>query len=79
MDADPDRRTATAALAAALGGSDNVREVSLATGRLVVQLRDAGVIKQAALDALGIRGVARLDDARVHLLHADAESLLARE
>ena len=72
-------RSASAALAAALGGSDNVREIGLAAGRLVLQLRDAAVINQAALDALGVRGVARLDDARVHLLHPHAESLLARE
>ena len=72
-------RHASAALAAALGGSANVREVRLAQHRLVLQLRDAGLVNQAALDALGVRGVASLDDARIHLLHPDPRSLLAPE
>jgi phosphotransferase system IIB component len=68
---------ASAPLAAALGGAANIESIELGGGRLLLRLRDAGAVSAQALQALGVRAVARLDAGRVHLLHAQAESLLA--
>jgi PTS system N-acetylglucosamine-specific IIC component len=78
--APPAARTASASasLAEALGGAANIESLELGGGRLLLKLRDVGAISAQALQALGVRAVATLDAGRVHLLHAQAESLLAR-
>ena len=43
---------------AALGGAGNVGAVGAAAGRLLVELKDPGVLDRAALARLGVRGVA---------------------
>ena len=70
--------TASPSLADALGGAANIESLELAGGRLLLKLRDASAISAKALQALGVRAVATLDAGRVHLLHAQAGSLLAR-
>lgn len=73
--ADSERRPSIA-LQAALGGASNILRTDLAQGRLLLTLRDANVIDEPALAALGVRGVARPAVGSVHLLHAEAASLL---
>jgi PTS system N-acetylglucosamine-specific IIC component len=70
--------SASASLAEALGGAANIESLELGGGRLLLKLRDVGAISAQSLQALGVRAVATLDAGRVHLLHAQAESLLAR-
>jgi PTS system N-acetylglucosamine-specific IIC component len=70
--------SASASLAEALGGAANIESLELGGGRLLLKLRDVGAISTQSLQALGVRAVATLDAGRVHLLHAQAESLLAR-
>ena len=67
-----------AALAAALGGADNVRKLELARGRLLIELHDASALNPDALASLGVRGTARVGGERVHLLHSDPELLVQR-
>jgi PTS system N-acetylglucosamine-specific IIC component len=73
----PRNAVASESLAQALGGAGNIESLELGGGRLLLKLRDAGAISAQALQALGVRAVATLDASRVHLLHAQAESLLA--
>jgi PTS system N-acetylglucosamine-specific IIC component len=68
---------ASASLAQALGGASNIESLELGAGRLLVKLRDASSLSAQALESLGVRAVAMLDAGRVHLLHAQVESLLA--
>jgi PTS system N-acetylglucosamine-specific IIC component len=68
--------TPTARLAIALGGVDNIRGIELASGRLLLDLRESDAIDDAALLALGVRAVARPQAHAVHLLHAEPQSLL---
>jgi PTS system N-acetylglucosamine-specific IIC component len=65
------------ALAAALGGRDNVLELVLAKGRLLLRLRDPAAIEDGRLQALGVRATARTAADGVHLLHPEPGSLLA--
>jgi len=67
----------------ALGGRSNVRAVELASSRLRVQVTRGSSIDEAAIRALGLRGVARPAEDWVHLLVGPGaagvhESLLAQ-
>jgi PTS system N-acetylglucosamine-specific IIC component len=57
-----------AAVLAALGGRDNVREVATAASRLRIGIEDAARLDRAALGALGLRGVAVPRPDCVHLI-----------
>jgi len=58
-----------AALLAALGGRENVREIeAVASSRLRVRVADAKAVDERALRSLGLRGVARPAADRVHVL-----------
>jgi len=64
------------ALVAAVGGPGNVESVSTCSSRLRLLVRDKGRIDDAALTALGARGVVRLGDRVVHVvLGADADRI----
>lgn len=52
----------------ALGGRDNVESLELRSSRLIVGLRDAGLLDEAGLKRLGARAVTRSDRGLVHLL-----------
>jgi len=56
---------------AALGGRTNVREVGAATSRVWLRLADMGQIDESALQALGVRMIARPGLDVIHLLVAD--------
>jgi glucose PTS system EIICB or EIICBA component len=75
----PQHRTRAAAIAAALGGSDNIESVeAVAITRLRVSLRDAGRIDEQALERAGVAGVMRVADGLVHLIVGeDAEGYAA--
>lgn len=64
-------------LRAALGAAPQADSLRLAGGRLLLRLADGSRIDEAALRALGVRAVARLDGGSVHLLHPRPEDLLA--
>jgi PTS system N-acetylglucosamine-specific IIC component len=74
----PLQAVASESLSAALGGAANIESIALGGGRVLLQLRDAGAVSVQALQALGVRAIATLDAGRVHLLHAQADTLLAR-
>jgi PTS system N-acetylglucosamine-specific IIC component len=58
-----------AALLAALGGRENVREIeAVASSRLRVRVADAKAVDEHALRSLGLRGIARPAADRVHVL-----------
>jgi PTS system N-acetylglucosamine-specific IIC component len=59
----------------ALGGRGNVQRVEGAAGRLLVTVLDATLMNEAALRALGVRGIAKPNAGSVHLLYADAPAL----
>ena len=62
-------RARAAAIAAALGGPENVRVVeAVAITRLRVELRDAGRIDESALARAGAGGVMRLAGGVAHVL-----------
>ena len=63
---------------AALGGRANVARAEAASGRVLLDVRDAARIDEAAVLAAGVRAVARVSATRVHLLHDDAAGLAAR-
>jgi N-acetylglucosamine PTS system EIICBA or EIICB component len=52
----------------ALGGNKNVREIGAASTRLRVTVRDASSVNEAALRALGLRGIARPTGETVHIV-----------
>ena len=58
------------ALLAALGGRDNVVDLSAAAGRLLIRTARPDRIDEPALARLGIRGIAHIAADRVHLLVA---------
>ena len=62
---DPDRARA---LLAALGGRGNIEAVAALGGRLRIDLTDPSAIDEAALGAVGGRGLARVGGGRVHVL-----------
>jgi N-acetylglucosamine PTS system EIICBA or EIICB component len=51
-----------------LGGADNVLELSTVPGRLLLKLARPDVVNDDALNALGVRGVARLGAGALHVL-----------
>jgi PTS system N-acetylglucosamine-specific IIC component len=67
-----------AALLSALGGRENVRETeAVASSRLRVKVADGKAVDEAAIRALGLRGVARPADDLVHLVVGlEAEQVL---
>ena len=58
----------TAKILAALGGRSNIRDVQAASSRLVLELADGNAVSEPALQALGIRGIARPATGRLHLI-----------
>lgn len=64
-------------LLAALGAAPDAGSLRVAAGRLLLRLPDTRHLDEAALRALGVRAVARLDGGNVHLLHAQPEALMA--
>jgi len=66
------------ALLDSLGGRTNVRELAVAPGRLLLQLVRLEAVNDAALAALGLRGVARPGDDRLQLLVAGAVEATAQ-
>ncbi|MDB5450143.1 MAG: N-acetyl-D-glucosamine transporter, partial [Phenylobacterium sp.] len=65
------------AVLAALGGAANVSEVSAASSRLRVTLKDAGVVDEAALRGLGARAFARPAAGVLHVILGSAAESLA--
>lgn len=55
-------------LATALGGVANLREVGTCSSRLRVVVRDQDVVDEAALKAVGVRGVVRVGAHAVHIV-----------
>jgi PTS system N-acetylglucosamine-specific IIC component len=55
-------------LAAALGGAANLREVGTCSSRLRVVVRDQDAVDEAALRAVGVRGVVRVGAHAVHVV-----------
>jgi PTS system N-acetylglucosamine-specific IIC component len=66
------------AVLAALGGAANVSEVSGASSRLRVTLKDAAVVDETALRGLGARAFARPAPGVLHLILGTAAEPLAR-
>jgi PTS system N-acetylglucosamine-specific IIC component len=64
--------TLAPALATALGGTDNIADSTQHHGRLRVTVRDGARVDAAALDALGVHGVARPAPGVLHLLGDEA-------
>jgi PTS system N-acetylglucosamine-specific IIC component len=56
------------ALLAALGGRSNVRGITIAASRLRVEIADAERLERAALESLGLRGVAWARPGCLHLI-----------
>ncbi len=61
----------------ALGGKANVAEVRAAGGRLLVTLRNPDAIDKPRLENVSPRGVAYPARERLHILHAQPETLEA--
>jgi PTS system N-acetylglucosamine-specific IIC component len=64
------------ALAAALGGRDNIAKVQSVAGRVLVDVKDTASVDLARLEELATRGAA-IANASVHLLHPDPSTLAA--
>jgi len=75
----PRHRARAAAIAAALGGPDNIESVeAVAITRLRVSLRDAGRIDERALERAGVTGMMQVADGLVHVIVGeDAEGYAA--
>jgi PTS system glucose-specific IIC component len=74
----PGHRARAAALAAALGGSDNIESVeAVAITRLRVALADAKRIDEQALERAGASGVMRVSDRVVHVIVGEDAAGLA--
>ncbi|OYX03883.1 MAG: PTS N-acetyl-D-glucosamine transporter [Caulobacter vibrioides] len=56
------------ALAAALGGVGNVREIGTCSSRLRVVVSDAARVDEAAIRAVGVRGFVRVGDHAAHVV-----------
>ena len=69
----------TTALLAALGGRANVSAVEAAAGRLRVSVSDAARVDEAAVRALGLRGVARVAPGVVHVLGGPGDAAILVE
>lgn len=73
----PTRGPDAQALRAALGGSHNIIRIDVtAFTRLRVQVRDAGAIDEAAVEAAGAAGMMRVAEDVVHLVVGDAADRL---
>lgn len=59
----------------ALGGAANVGSVEAKAGRVLIAVNDVTRVDEAALRALGVRGVAIASASRIQLLHRDTASL----
>ena len=59
----------------ALGGAANIKRVEGAAGRVMISVREANPVDEAALRALAARGIARPQPDSIHLLHSDAAAL----
>jgi N-acetylglucosamine PTS system EIICBA or EIICB component len=70
--------SAITALADAVGGAMHIARVEYAHARILLTLNTGAVVDEAALTALGVRGVARPNSGSLHLLHAQPETLLVR-
>jgi len=74
----PGHRARAAALAAALGGNDNIESVeAVAITRLRVALGDEGRIDERALERAGAGGVMRVSDRVVHVIVGEDAAGLA--
>jgi PTS system glucose-specific IIC component len=74
----PGHRARAAALAAALGGNDNIESVeAVAITRLRVALGDARRIDEQALERAGASGVMRVSDRVVHVIVGEDAAGLA--
>ena len=74
----PGHRARAAALAAALGGNDNIESVeAVAITRLRVALGDEGRIDEQALERAGAGGVMRVSDSVVHVIVGEDAAGLA--
>ena len=74
----PQHRARAAALAAALGGNDNIESVeAVAITRLRVALGDEGRIDEQALERAGAGGVMRVSDGVVHVIVGEDAAGLA--
>jgi len=74
----PGHRARAAALAAALGGNDNIESVEVvAITRLRVALGDEGRIDERALERAGAGGVMRVSDRVVHVIVGEDAAGLA--
>ena len=60
---------------AAVGGRSNLVDVAANSSRLMLRIADPALIDPPALDALGVRAIARPDERSLHLLLADAEPI----
>jgi PTS system N-acetylglucosamine-specific IIC component len=60
--------TSVPELLAALGGAQNVKEVLVATSRVLVTLHDAATLNTNAIARLGLRGIAQPMEKSLHLL-----------
>ena len=67
-----------AALLAGLGGATNVQRVDAVSSRVRVAVRDDAAIDEAALAALGLRGLVRPGNGVVHLLVGPSADHLAQ-
>ena len=64
-------------LLAALGGPSNLRSVELAATRLRVSIADPSLVDSAAVQSVGLRGVARPTPTCIHLLIGPASAATA--
>ena len=58
----------TRPLLQALGGRDNLEQVSVTSSRLLLTLRDGSTLSDEAVRALGLRGVVRAPSGQLHLV-----------
>jgi len=63
---------------AALGGAANIAKIEAVAGRLLVTVKDRAKVEEAKLRTLCPQGVALLEPASVHLLHANSAELASR-
>jgi PTS system N-acetylglucosamine-specific IIC component len=74
---DTTQRIAADDVAKALGGIANVRDIRGTASRIIVKVDDMKRVDRARLAALFDRGVASLEDGRMHFLHGDAMAIAA--
>jgi N-acetylglucosamine PTS system EIICBA or EIICB component len=72
-------RADASALLAALGGQANVREVATCSSRLRIAVGDSGRVDEAALRALGVRGVVKPTASSVQVVVGPSAEALAED